>query len=509
MSKVSRRPGREEQKQRQRERKQAQRHLRQQQVAQGLTPPQKPLVSNRKSPWETPEAEQASRQQTIEAQLQVFRTILPQLLGRFARISDPRQPKTIKHKLTVVLLYGLLCFVYQMASRREANRQMSLPMFEQNLHLLFPELESLPHADTLYRLLQRIDVEQIQDAQAALMRHLLRNKKFRRYMVQHSYLIAVDGTQKFARETPWAAEALQRRRAAGQGETKTQYYVYVMEANLVLNSGVSLPLRSEFLEYPDGDVAEAKQDCELKAFERLAARLKTLFPRLRIMLLLDGLYPNGPVFALCRRYGWEFMMVLQDKCLPSVWHEFEGLSRLEPEQTLDQAWGDRLQHFRWANDIRYEYGPNGRRKQTVHVAVCEERWEEIAPDSTESVQKKSRHAWISSRPLSRKNVHDRCNLAARHRWAIESNILVEKRQGYSYEHVFSYDWTAMKGYHYLMRLAHLINTLVHMSLDLNEQVVSMGTRAFLRLVRETLTGPWLNAQRIRLLLTRPHQLRIA
>lgn len=508
MSKPSRRPGREEQKQQRRERQRAQRELRERQQAQGLAPPKRPSVSNQKSPWRTLEAERAARQETIEVQASVFRTILPKLLGRLAQITDPRNPKTVKHKLTVVLLYGLLCFVYQMASRREANRQMSQAQFEEHLRLLFPELESLPHADTLQRLLQRIDVEQIQEAQAALMRHFLRNKKFQRYVVQRCYLIAVDGTQKFVRERPWTAEALQRQRAAGQGG-QTQYYVYVLEANLVLNSGVSLPLLSEFLEYPDGDVAEAKQDCESKAFKRLAARLKTLFPHLRIMLLLDGLYPTGPMFALCRRYGWEFMMVLQDKCLPSVWHEFEGLSRLEPEQTLDQAWGDRLQHFRWANDIRYEYGPNGRRKQTVHVAVCEERWEEIAPDSTESVQKKSRHAWISSQPLSRKNVHDRCNLAARHRWAIESNILVEKRQGYSYEHVFSYDWTAMKGYHYLMRLAHLINTLVQCSVDLHERVVSMGIRAFWRFARETLTGPWLNAERIRLLVNRSHQLRLA
>lgn len=505
MSKPNRRPGREEQKQLQQARKGAQRELRQRQRAQGLEPPKKPSVSNQKSPWRTVEAERAFRQETIEVQAKVFRTILPKLLGRLARMTDPRNPKTVKHKLTVVLLYGLLCFVYQMASRWEANRQMSQAQFEEHLRLLFPELESLPHADTLHRLLQRIDVEQIQEAQAALMRQFLRNKKFQRYLVQRCYLVAIDGTQKLSRNWFWASEALQRNPA---GE-HSQYYVYVLEANLVLSSGVSLPLLTEFLTYPDGDVAEAKQDCELKAFVRLAARLKGLFRRQRLLLLLDGLYPKGPIIALCRRYRWEFMMVLQDKCLPSVWQEFEGLSRLEPEQTLDQAWGDRWQHFQWANDILYEYGPNGRLKQTVHVVVCQESWEEIAPDSTETVQKTARHAWISSQPLSRKNVHARCNLAARHRWAIENNILVEKHQGYSYEHVFSYDWQAMKGYHYLMRLAHLINTLVQCSVDLHERVVSMGMRAFLRFVRETLTGPWLNTDRIRLLLNRPHQLRLA
>jgi hypothetical protein len=34
-----------------------------------------------------------------------------------------------------------------------------------------------------------------------------------------------------------------------------------------------------------------------------------------------------------------------------------------------------------------------------------------------------------------------------------------QRAGPEYEHCFSYNWNAMKGYHFLMRLAHLINIL--------------------------------------------------
>ena len=47
---------------------------------------------------------------------------------------------------------------------------------------------------------------------------------------------------------------------------------------------------SEFLEYAKGDTDADKQDCELRAFARLSERIKTLFPRLAILLLLDGLY---------------------------------------------------------------------------------------------------------------------------------------------------------------------------------------------------------------------------
>lgn len=71
-------------------------------------------------------------------------------------------------------------------------------------------------------------------------------------------------------------------------------------------------------------------------------------------------------------------------------------------------------------------------------------WEEIARDSAKVVTKKSRHAWISNKPLDKWNLHGRCNLGAHHHWGIESGILVEKRHVYQYEYVFSYDWNAMK-----------------------------------------------------------------
>jgi hypothetical protein len=80
-----------------------------------------------------------------------------------------------------VLLTGLLSFVFQMKSRREANRELSRPAFLEALKELFPELESLPHGDTLNRLLERIDVSELEQAHLDLLRRFIRNKKFRRF----------------------------------------------------------------------------------------------------------------------------------------------------------------------------------------------------------------------------------------------------------------------------------------------------------------------------------------
>ncbi|MCR4440992.1 MAG: hypothetical protein QHH10_01740 [Peptococcaceae bacterium] len=67
----------------------------------------KPTLPNAKSPFQTVEQEQAGRRQIVEGQLKSFRALLPGLLKRLSKIKDPRNPKTVKHKLMVVLLYGL------------------------------------------------------------------------------------------------------------------------------------------------------------------------------------------------------------------------------------------------------------------------------------------------------------------------------------------------------------------------------------------------------------------
>jgi len=476
------------------------------QNAAGLIPHERTHISNCTSKFKTVEEEELARMDVTVEHARIYRNQLPVLLKRLARIPDPRSPKKSKHKLTVLMLYGILTFVYQMPSRRMANREMTTPQFVENIRLLFPELESIPHHDSLKRLLATIDISQIEQAHIELIRRLMRNKKFSRYLINHSYPIAIDGTQKFKRDKIWSEECSGR--TVGKGDkARPQYYVYVLEASLVFHNGMVIPLMSEFLEYTKGDTSEKKEDCETKAFKRLATRLKKEFKRLRIMILLDGLYPNGPIMEICRKNKWDFMIVLQDKSLRSVWDEFYGLLQLQSDQKVNMTWGDRNQEFDWVNNIEYYYDTNQKKKMVLHVVTCKENWKEVDKSSGEIITKTSRHAWISSKPLTKENIHERCNLAARHRWGIETNILIEKRHGYQYEHCFSYDWNAMKGYHYLMRLAHLINVLAEYSESLAVYIKENGIRNLIRFILNTISGPWLQGD-IEKRIMAPCQLRL-
>lgn len=461
--------------------------------------------SNSTCQYKTVEEEVYARNNAVTDQIKIIHSQLPALLKRLSRISDPRNPKKVKHKFTILMMYGILIFVFQIASRREADRVMTKPVFFENLRMLFPEIETLPHNDTLMRLLVQIDVNEIEETLVERVNKLIRNKKFTRYLINECYPIAVDGTQKIVRDYIWSEEC-QERTVGKDDKTKKQYYVYVLEASLSFHHGMTIPLMSEFLSYTEGDTDTQKQDCEIKAFKRLAIRLKSKFKRLPIMLLLDGLYANGPVMEICRKNHWDYMIVLKDKSLSTVWKEYDALQGLESQNRFKMKWGNRKQSFKWVNSIEYEYDKG--KTQLVHVVVCNEVWEEVAKDSNKIITLKSKHAWISSKPLNKWNIHERCNLAARHRWNIESEILTEKHYGYQYEHCFSYNWNAMKGYHYLMRIGLMLNVLVQYSECFVDKIRFFGRRGIIKFIFQTIEGPWLNEKYVKKQLQRKSQLRL-
>lgn len=310
MSKPSRRPGREAIRNLRRIRKRSQQALREQQRRDGLVRREKPSAPSACKPlrYRGARVRGADRGAPLDrlgtgtGQAQVFRQQLPVLLKRLSRIPDPRHPEKTRHQLTVLMIDGILVFVLHHTSRRQANGAITHPMIEQNPRLLFPELKSMPHADTLFRLLRRIDAGEIEQARIDLVHQLLRKKKFRPFRVNNCYPIAIDGTQKPGGLELRGEGQIQYRTLSSSDEASARhrYAVYVLEANPGFRNGMVIPLMTEFLDYREGDGERAKQDCETRAFHRLAARIKQAFPRLPVMLLLDGLHAQGPVMERCR-----------------------------------------------------------------------------------------------------------------------------------------------------------------------------------------------------------------
>jgi hypothetical protein len=211
----------------------------------GSNQPSHTTRPNRTNCFETVEQEAQARSTAVIEQARLIRAQLPTLLDTLSQIPDPRNPMTIQHTLSTLMVYGILMFVLQTGSRRKTNEKMSAPAMKSALMELFPQLQSMPHHDTLWRLLKSIDPQGIEAAQVALVNALIRDKKFCDYQIEHHYLIALDGTQKLVRRLLPNESCLQREVGA-EGSKWTQYYAYVLEANLALSNGITIPLMRLF-----------------------------------------------------------------------------------------------------------------------------------------------------------------------------------------------------------------------------------------------------------------------
>ena len=83
-------------------------------------------VSNRKNPLKTVEEEQKDREDVTKAQIEAWTALLPGIIKKLSFIPDPRRPKSVKHKVNVLMIYGLLMFLFRLKSRRSANEHGSV-----------------------------------------------------------------------------------------------------------------------------------------------------------------------------------------------------------------------------------------------------------------------------------------------------------------------------------------------------------------------------------------------
>jgi hypothetical protein len=294
-------------------------------------------------------AAQPSRGQVVLHEL--FKTIhhfFPNLLDQLRQLEDCRQKSD--YTLVEILLASIALFVFQQGSRNALNNKRAEEKCRKHYWRLFKL--RLPHLDTVHRVLCRLPEAELEQLKHHLVKTLLEKKVLHKYRLFGRWVVvAVDGTGVMSFSEPHGEPGLHRTSKSG----KTTYFHPVLEAKLITTSGLAISLATEWIANPDGEYD--KQDCERKAFLRLAAQLKQPYPRLPICLTADGLYPYQGFFDICRDYGWAFIITFPDGTLPTVWEDVQGLL----PQTPGQCRYERRYHgstvieqtFRWVNHLNY------------------------------------------------------------------------------------------------------------------------------------------------------------
>ena len=374
----------------------------------------------------------------------VIKKHFPSLFDKFNQLTDSRKKR--EYALSEIISGALFMFLFKEASRNAYNNDRQELNLRETVYKYFGI--RLPHADASNDVLCLLEPEQLEELKAQLVSGLIEQKILRQFrFLGKYYLVAVDGTRMASFEQRHCKHCLTKTSKNGV----TTYFHYILEAKIITTSGLCISLVSEFIENQSGRDYE-KQDCEQKAFVRLAAKMKKKFPRLPVCILADGLYPNNTVFEICQKYGWVFIITLKEGCL-KTFHTEAGLLKATAQKRCickaDKTTRTTMD-YSFLNDIEYAGTNYSWLSYNQTVTNIKNR------------QQESIHfVYITNIRQNADNVATTAE-SGRLRWKIENEgFNTQKNLGYELEHKFSRkSYTAMQNYYQLLQIAHMINQLV-------------------------------------------------
>ena len=366
----------------------------------------------------------------------------PELFTMFGNVADPRHQSYIDYSAKTML--GTLYFksIAGIESMQEMTRAFNDEQVCKNLYTFIGEEKKayLPHGVTENEFLERLEPAELETVRQKLVYSLIRRRTFENARVFKKWMILVDATE--LDEGPQQKNDYYLSRCYNRGE-ETEFYKYhrsMLEAKIYFGEKLVCSIASETIEnsedYVNRSDEAVKQDCESKAFVRLAAKIKRHFPRLPIIIALDGLYVTRNVLEICREYQWDYIIRYKEGCASSIAKEYRALPEKETVGT----------------DTEYQ---NGIMFQEFDVNLIYYRERRVEKGE----EKVTEFAWITSIEITKSNAKKIVG-AGRRRWKIENQGFNRQKhwQG-NIEHACSFHERAQKNHYLMEQIADFIKQL--------------------------------------------------
>lgn len=382
--------------------------------------------------------------------LKIQKHYFPDLIQDIKKVMDGRHQSYITYEIEVILYVMILKNICSIESMQEMTEDFNEDECVKNIYKILglEEKEYLPHYVTINACLSKLNTKELEKIRKEMVYRLIRKKSFDSGKFLGTYwLVIVDATQLFCFKERHCEHCLTKTIKKGTEEEKTIYYHQVLEAKIVLGDDLVISIATEFIENEKKNVS--KQDCERTSFKRLAESLKKMFPRLPVCLMGDSLYACEPVFEICHKNKWEFLIRYKDGSIPTLAQDYKEIKEMgsaeeeivEIEKIYKRKPKVKAVHkMKWVNDLHY----------SGHIVTVMEL--EIEKDS----KKWKEFQWISSLRIRGK---DACEFAetGRKRWLIENEgFNIQKNYRYMITHANSMDYNAMKNHYLLTQLADVL-----------------------------------------------------
>ena len=359
-------------------------------------------------------------------------------------MGDKRDQDVITYGRRFLTWMGLMLFLLKLGSRRRLRFELDTPEALANLNALSrAEQETMAHSDTLNYFLGRVPAASLPLLRRKMVQRLIRMKALDNGRLMGHFLVVVDGSGQLRFNQRHCPNCLEQKHG-----DKTLYFHHVLEAKLVTPEGLAISLESEFIE--NTEPKASKQDCELKAFARLAKRLKKNYPQLSLCLCFDALYANGTAMDICRKNYWKYFITFKEGSLPALWQEYQSLLAMCPKNRKTRTTEDGVrQTFAWVGQL--EHVDDQKRRHRVNAFQCQEKHD----------GQTRFFAWLTNWSVNGESVATLGNRGGRCRWKIENEgFNLQKNSGFNLEHAYSIGSLQIKNFYVLLQIAHLILQLV-------------------------------------------------
>jgi len=319
-----------------------------------------------------------------------------------------------------------LMSAFAMFATKEPS-MLSYQDHQRELHIEKPfGIDRVPSDTQMREILDGIDIDPINEAFADLFWEVQRSGELKKWLFDgEHYLLAIDGSGYFCSDNISCPQCLVRKKAG-----KDQFYHQVVAAVLVHpETKQVLPLAVEPIVRGDGDT---KNDCERNATGRLIKRVRRQHPKLKLLVIEDGLSSNAPHIADLKAAKMHFMLGAKPGDHEHLFQQVvDAMEREEPR--VERA---RVSKGKTCFDSQTQYIEDLElNKSNLDVKVNFLQHHEFDCDSGEVLRCFS---WVTDLDLERKSL-DLYQRGSRSRWRVENETFnTLKNQGYDLEHNYGH-----------------------------------------------------------------------